>query len=126
MYKMLRLPKNKLRFDDLRHISSKFSPPAGPRALERAPGPPADLLVRYAHSLATLRVAKGGKKFPPRFSGSSFAPAGWGQAGPDYEVGGPGTFSVFGRFSAENVNFRQPLPPEAKMLTNFTFDGTHF
>jgi hypothetical protein len=45
-----------LRFHDLRHISSKILPPAGPRALKRAPGPPADLLVRFAHSWATLCV----------------------------------------------------------------------
>ena len=44
-------------FHDLRHIASKFLPPAGPRAFERAPGPPADLLVRFAHSWATLRIA---------------------------------------------------------------------
>ena len=43
MYKMLRLAKNMLRFHDLRHISSKFSPPVGPGALERTPGPPADI-----------------------------------------------------------------------------------
>ena len=38
-------------FHDLRHIASKFSPPAGPRALERAPGPPADL-ARALRALA--------------------------------------------------------------------------
>jgi hypothetical protein len=40
-------------------ISQKLSPPAGPRTLERAPGPLPIWLVRFAHSRATPGVAKG-------------------------------------------------------------------
>jgi hypothetical protein len=48
-----------LRFHDSRHISSKIWLPAGPRALQRVPRPPADLLVGNA----SRRTAPSRKKF---------------------------------------------------------------